>query len=154
MYWVVCCQYSDDVCSSPAGDYSSAWLSGRGNGSEVVVTQWHRAGALPTNTSLWRSGEPGTQVTTEHCLVLKAYEVALRQGPRQPYNSAPCSLTYYALCEGWFTLYIAHTIKNNISLSVSQHKDFTIKLFLYNYIVWKYEPKMGRVMNNTNCYFL
>ncbi|CAL4108319.1 unnamed protein product, partial [Meganyctiphanes norvegica] len=81
------------------GDWSSAWLSARGDGAQYVTEP---DGRYISNTSpLWWPSSPVSSylVSNTNCLALMLVQFALLQQPNQPYGSWICGFKAgYPLC--------------------------------------------------------
>ena len=114
----------------PTGDRQSAWLSGRGNNSHMVVvraqqqqnrTMWE-AVALAPDDPLWNTapGATPTVLTLDRCLGMDVTEDGAREHTRGPYGSWDCSDDNdyheggrrYALCEGRSISHSTHSSNN------------------------------------------
>ncbi|CAL4148553.1 unnamed protein product, partial [Meganyctiphanes norvegica] len=73
------------------------WIDGQGDGSKII---WKRDGKqLSSSSPLWRSGNPGSYVSTSYCLALDTLDSSLKSYPGQPYRMQSCSIPEYPLCE-------------------------------------------------------
>ncbi|CAL4068184.1 unnamed protein product, partial [Meganyctiphanes norvegica] len=94
-------------------EYSFAWLSAVGDGTQFVTQP---GGRHISNTSpLWRDERPGSRVTTQHCMYMDGWKLALQEQPGSPYGSWLCSdsIQIYPLCQGKTILVIITPVRQS-----------------------------------------